>query len=186
MINLVLQTILIGVSVSIDAFAVSISSGLKLNKLNINKLVLIPITFGVFQFAMTLLGYLLSSFLINNRFIFKYINFIAFFVLLFLGLKMIFLDKKKESEYITNISFKELLIEGVSTSIDALSIGLTLYNQNIIIAIINSIFIGIITFGICLIGIILGKFYGIKYKKDASVLGGIILIIIGFKIIINS
>ena len=162
MIDLFLQTVLIGVSVSIDAFAVSLSSGLKLNKLKINRLVLIPITFGVFQCVMTLLGYLLSAFLINNKFIFKYINFIAFFVLLFLGLKMIFLDKKKESEYITNISFKELLLEGISTSIDALSIGLTLYNQNIIIAIINSIIIGIITFLICLIGIILGKYYGIK------------------------
>ena len=186
MIDLLLQTVLIGISVSIDAFAVSLSSGLKLNRLNINKLILIPITFGAFQGIMTLLGYFMSSVIINNTFIFNYINLIAFFVLLFLGLKMIFLDRNKDIEYISNISFKELLLEGISTSIDALSIGLTLYNQKTIIAIINSIIIGIITFGICLIGIILGKFYGIKYKKNASVLGGIILIIIGFKIIINS
>lgn len=185
MTSLFLQTVLIGISVSIDAFAVSISSGLKLNKLDFRKLVLIPITFGIFQFIMTFIGYFLSSVLISNKYIFKYINFIAFLVLLLLGLKMIFIERKKESEYIKSINISILFIEGISTSIDALSIGLTLYNQSIIIALINSIIIGIITFIVCMIGIILGKYYGIKYKNDAFILGGLILIIIGVKILIN-
>ena len=134
---------------------------------------------------MTFLGYILSTVLINNIYFFKYTNFIAFFVLLLLGLKMIFLDRNKESGYISSINFFELLIEGISTSIDALSIGLTLYEQNIVIAMINSIIIGIITFIICLIGIILGKYYGMRYKKNAFIFSGIILIVIGVRILVN-
>ena len=183
--DLLLQTIIIGISVSIDALAVSIASGLKLNSLKLNKLVSIPITFGLFQCTMTILGYALSNFLINNTFIFKYINYIAFLVLVSLGLKMIFIDRKKESEYISDINFPILFIEGISTSIDALSIGLTLYKQELNVAIINSIIIGFITFTICMIGIILGKYYGIKYRKNAFIYSGIILIIIGFRILLN-
>ena len=183
--NIIFQTILIGVSVSIDALAISISSGLRLNNLKINELLIIPITFGLFQCIMTFLGYLIYSFLIKNSYIFKYINLIAFLVLFLLGIKMIFIDRKKESECITNISISILFIEGVSTSIDALSIGLTLYNENINVSLISSIVIGLITFIICFIGIVLGKYYGIKYKKNAFILSGLILIIISIRILLN-
>lgn len=178
------QTILIGLSVSVDAFAVSISSGLKLNNLKFFKLLIIPITFGFFQFVMPFIGYYIPSHFIVTGEIGKYIDYLAFIVLFLLGIKMIFIDKNKRTEAMEYINIPILITEGISTSIDALSVGLTLYKYDLITAFLNCIIIGFITFFICCLGIYIGKYYGAKYKNNATIIAGIIFIIISIKILI--
>ena len=181
-----LQTVLIGLSVSVDAFAVSISSGLKLNIYKFYELLIIPITFGFFQFIMPFVGYCVPNIFISNSEINKFIDYFAFIVLFLLGIKMIFVDKNKNTEAIDYINIPILITEGISTSIDALSVGLTLYKYDLITSFMNCIIIGIITFIICCIGIYIGKYYGTKYKNNASIFAGIIFIIISIKILITN
>lgn len=183
------NSILLGAGLAMDAFSVSLASGLNEPKMKWNRMSLIAGTFGVFQAVMPMIGWICVHTLISYFKIFeKFVPWIALGLLLFIGGKMLIEgikggeqdDEKKE------MSFKQLMIMGVATSIDALSVGFTIAEYNLLMAVTAAIIIAIVTFGICVFGLIIGKKVGTKLAGKASILGGIILIGIGLEIFISS
>lgn len=163
-----------------DAFAVSICKGLSMKKININKIVIIALYFGIFQAIMPLIGYFLGKGFEN--FVTQIDHWIAFVLLLFIGANMIkdsFNDNEDEND---DTGFKTMIILAIATSIDALAIGITFafLGTNIVLA--TSI-IGILTFVLSAIGVIIGNRFGNRYEKVAKIIGGTILIIMGAKIL---
>lgn len=190
--RVILTGIGLGIGLAMDAFAVSMSNGLKENKMKLNKILLIAITFGLFQGIMPLIGYLVGSAFIE--YIDRFIPWIALALLSFLGIKMI-IDSIKEhkngnkDDEVTPcescLSIKVLLIQAIATSIDALSAGLSFSNYKLYEAIIVVSLITIITTIICIAGVYIGKKFGTKLSKYAGYLGGSILIIIGLEIFLT-
>lgn len=190
--NVILTGIGLGIGLAMDAFAVSMSNGLKENKMKLKKILLIAITFGVFQGVMPLIGYLVGFSLIE--YIDKFVPWIALTLLSFLGIKMI-IDGIKEikegnkDDEVTPcescLSTKVLLVQAVATSIDALSAGLSFSNYNIYEALIVVGFIAVLTTIICIAGVYIGKKFGTKLSKYAAFIGGSILIIIGLEIFLT-
>ena len=183
----ILTSILLGIALAMDAFSVSVVNGLNEPNMKTSKKIIIPLVFAIFQFIMPLIGYICIYNLVDNFESFADIApFIGFALLIMLGGKMILegILKKEDETIIT--SFLILLVQGVATSIDALSVGFAIDDYSMIEAIITCLIIGLITFGICLIGVIIGKKIGSKYNGISSILGGVILIIIGVIILIKA
>ncbi|MGN0814067.1 MAG: manganese efflux pump MntP family protein [Candidatus Coproplasma sp.] len=191
---LILEVFLIGVSLSMDAFAVSICDGMVYGDLNKRKGAVIPVTFGVFQAAMPLIGFFLGSLFI--QYIEAYDHWVAFVLLLFIGGKMVFDGIKEvrhpEQELQTKkFSFAEVLVQGVATSIDALAVGLSMLAMEGITTANIWLYvslIGVTTLCISTIGIVLGYKVGKLFRNKASVaeiIGGLVLIAIGLKILIE-
>lgn len=206
----------IGIGLSMDAFAVSVCKGLGMQKLNIWHMIIIALFFAVFQFIMPVLGYYVC---VNfESYVVSFDHWIAFVLLGFLGAKMIFeafkddkkdtlkisgktlkediknqnkIDKKKQ-EKITDVnnskgeklSIKELFALAIATSIDALAVGITFAFLDVNIWGAGAI-IGITTFVLCCFGVVIGNFFGSKFKKPAEIIGGIILILMGLKILLE-
>lgn len=183
----ILELVLIGVGLAMDAFAVSVCKGLSMKKINWKKAAIIALYFGAFQALMPLLGYLLGTGF--SEIIKKFDYLIAFGLLVFIGLNMIKESFSEEEEECLekceneDIKFKSMIGLAVATSIDALAVGVTFafMNINILEAII---IIGVITFLISILGVILGNIFGNKFKNKAELLGGAILILIGIKILL--
>ena len=191
---LVLQIILIGLSLAVDAFVVSITDGMCYNNLNKGKGITIPLTFGIFQAAMPLAGYFLMS--LFAKYIDRYDHYIAFFLLLCIGGKMV-LDGVKDARTVSEevkpkkFSYPTVLLQGVATSIDALAVGVTMGTM----AGINSYnvfgfvgIIGVITFLLSLAGVIFGIKIGKLFKNKlyiAEIIGGLVLVAIGIKILVE-
>jgi len=176
-----LEILLISISLAMDAFSVSIYKGLKLeNNLKRNAFI-IALFFSIFQMLMPIIGFYLGNSL--NSYLFKFNYLLAFFLLIFIGFNII-KESFEEPKLENNLDLKELIILSLITSIDAFSIGLTfsLLKVNLLTSII---IIGIVTFILSLIGVFIGKIIKNKYQKLASIIGGIILIIIGLKILIE-
>ena len=176
------SVILTGFALSMDAFAVSVTKGITLKKVNSSIAVKIAFFFGSFQGIMPLIGWLFGK---NFEIYIRSIDhWIAVILLSFLGIKMIIEtinsedDNKTNSVYLDN---KELIILSIATSIDALAVGVTFAFLNIDIIPI-CISIGVITFIVCYIGVIIGKKIGSVLKDSAQIIGGIILILIGLNI----
>lgn len=174
--------ILTGFALSMDAFAVSITKGITLKKINLSIAIKIAFFFGLFQAVMPLIGWLFGM---NFELYIRSIDhWIAIILLSFLGIKMIIEtinrddDNESNSIYLDN---KELIILSIATSIDALAVGVTFAFLNIDIIPI-CISIGVITFIVCFIGVIIGKKIGSVLKNSAQIIGGIILILIGLNI----
>lgn len=188
----IISILLLGVGLSMDACAVSISNGLANKKISIKETLLITLTFGVFQMMMPLIGYFIGSLFTNL--IIKIVPYIALALLSFLGFKMIVESIKshkknedeEEKENIKKLSFKMLLIQAVATSIDALSVGLVFVGINYHLVILYTGIIGIITTILSLISVFIGKKFGDIFSNKAEIVGGIILIAIGLKIFIES
>lgn len=185
-----LTTILLtAFALSMDAFAVSITKGITLNKINKQIAFKIAFFFGLFQGMMPFLGWFLG--IRFESYIKSIDHWIAFFLLSFIGIKMI-LDAKEADNDILNtnekynslysINNKELIILSIATSIDALAVGISFAFLNIDIVPI-CLSIGIITFLVCFIGVIIGKKIGAMFKNYAQIIGGIILILIGLNIL---
>ena len=166
-----------------DAFAVAICKGLSMSKMNWKKASIIGLYFGGFQALMPLIGYLLG---INfQEKITSIDHWIAFILLGIIGINMIKEAISKDSEKQNDsIKFKDMLILAVATSIDALAVGITFafLKVNILLAIS---LIGIITFIISVVGVKIGNVFGDKYEKKAEFAGGIILILLGTKILLE-
>jgi len=179
----IFEIILIGISLSMDAFAASVCKGLSIKKNTYKTNVIIALYFGIFQAVMPLIGYLLASTFQNI--LFKIDHWIAFVLLSIIGIKMIIdsFDTSKE-KIDAEIGFKSMLILSIATSIDALAIGITFafFEINILLTVI---IIGIITFLLSFIGVKIGNKFGIKFQNKAEILGGIILILIGTKILLE-
>ena len=179
----------LGIGLAMDAFAVSMSNGLKENNMKIAKMLLIALTFAIFQGVMPLIGYFVGHAFI--KYIEKFVPWIALILLLFLGVKMIIdgiksiKEKKEEEQEIKKLSIKVLLVQAIATSIDALSTGVAFSNYQIIEAIICVLIIALVTFIICYLGVIIGKHFGTKLSNYADIFGGVILIIIGLEIFIK-
>lgn len=182
-----INSILLGVGLAMDAFSVSVANGLNEPNMSKTKSLGVSLTFGVFQFAMPMIGWVCVHFLLESFNSFqKYIPWIALILLLYIGGKMLIetiLNKNEEEK--PAVSVTELIIQGIATSIDALSVGFTIAEYNLSLAMIESLIIGIVTTVICIAGIIIGKKFGNRFSKSASIIGGIILIVIGVEIFIK-
>lgn len=174
---------IIAVGLSMDAFAVSICKGLALQKVTLKKACIVGLWFGIFQAVMPLAGYLLGSRF--EQYITAIDHWIAFFLLALIGGSMIREALSKEEECANaSLAPKVMFPLAVATSIDALAVGVTLAFLKV--AILPAVaFIGIITFTLSLVGVKVGNVFGTKYKAKAELAGGIILILMGIKILLE-
>lgn len=181
------ELFLIGVGLSMDAFAVSICKGLNMKKINYKHALIIGGFFGGFQALMPLLGWALGSRF--EQYIESVDHWIAFILLAFIGGKMVYEsikggDDDEESSHQDKLDIKELFMLAVATSIDALAVGVTFAFLEV--SILPSItLIGITTFVISVGGVVIGNRFGSKYKNKAEIAGGMILILIGLKILLE-
>lgn len=181
------ELFLIGVGLSMDAFAVSICKGLGMSRLNMRQAVVISLFFGGFQALMPLIGWALGSQLTD--FITPIDHWIAFGLLAFVGGKMLWdaFHEDDEDEGVQTdekLDLKELLMLAIATSIDALAVGITFAFLQV--AIVPSIaIIGLTTFVISFAGVAVGHFFGARFEKPATVVGGVVLILIGVKILLE-
>lgn len=187
-----LTLILLAVGLSMDAFAVSICKGLAMKKLSVIHMIIVGAWFGGFQALMPMIGYLLG--IQFSRFINSVAPWIAFALLVLIGINMIRESFSKEEDEETDaLGFKTMLLMAIATSIDALAVGITFacVPVNIIeaTALINTgiavIIIGITTFILSMIGVKVGNIFGTKYKNKAEFAGGVLLILLGIKIIVE-
>ena len=188
MIRLVFISILLGFSLAMDAFSVSLANGLNESNMKKNRMIYMSSIFALFQAIMPLIGWICVHYFLKmfNQFS-PCVPYIALFLLAFIGGKMLFEGiGNKDLENVKDTSLKLLIIQGVATSIDALSVGFTIGDYNCIHALISACIIGVITFFICYIGICIGKKFGTRLANKASILGGVILIFIGLEIFITS
>lgn len=181
-----LTVFLTGFSLSMDAFSVSVTNGLCMKNIRIKQAFIIALFYGFFQFLMPLLGFFAAS--IFGEYIEIVDHWVAFVLLLFIGLKMISeamekIKEKKESCPVA-LSLKLLTVQAIATSIDALAVGVGLGALKVPL-LSSCIMIGMITFVLCFAGVFIGKKAGDIFKGKAEILGGIILIGIGLKILIE-
>ncbi len=178
------EILAIAVGLSMDAFAVSICKGLSMKRMSWKNALIAGLYFGAFQALMPLIGYILGSQFQNL--IANIDHWIAFLLLLFIGGNMIRESRNKNDCECgdDSFNFKAMLVLAVATSIDALAVGITFafLKVNILTAIT---FIGIITFVFGIIGVKIGNVFGTKFKSKAELAGGIVLILIGTKILIE-
>lgn len=184
-----LELFIIAVGLSMDAFAVSICKGLSLRKLYFKNALIVGLYFGIFQGGMPLLGYILGIQFQDK--ITAFDHWIAFILLGVIGLKMIkeSLDKEPCTEIASDdaseeLNFKNMTVLAIATSIDALAVGVTFAFLNVQIIPAVS-FIGIVTLALSMIGVKIGNIFGAKYKSKAELAGGIILVLMGAKILIE-
>jgi len=184
----IIELLLLGVGLAMDAFAVSICKGLKMKKINKLHCFIIALFFGGFQALMPVIGWLLGKQF--ERYITSIDHWIAFFLLVVIGGKMA-ADalREKEAEDICpkcekKLDIKELFFLAVATSIDALAVGITFAFLKVDILLAVSI-IGVVTFLISAAGVFIGNIFGNKYKSKAELAGGIILILLGIKILLS-
>ena len=179
----ILELFLIAVGLSMDAFAVSVCKGLSVRKAEVKHALCVGAYFGGFQALMPLIGYLLGTQF--ESFIVSIDHWIAFVLLGFIGGNMIREALSKEEEKLDDsFSFKTMVTLAIATSIDALAMGVTFafLRVNILWAVL---FIGIITFVLSAIGLKVGNVFGAKYKCKAELLGGVVLILMGCKILLE-
>lgn len=180
-----LTLFLLAVGLSMDAFAVSICKGLAMKKISFRQTAIVGLWFGGFQALMPALGFLLgTSFasLVN-----VVADWIAFVLLALIGGNMIKEAlSKEEEEADASLSFKTMLLLAIATSIDAFAVGVSFAFMEIGSLMIPAVlFIGVITFILSMVGVKVGNVFGTKYKSKAELVGGIILILLGVKIILE-
>lgn len=182
------ELLLIGIGLAMDAFAVSVCKGLAMKKASAKKAAVIGLFFGGFQALMPFIGWLLGTRF--ERYIVSFDHWIAFVLLGFIGGKMIYEAVKPEDEEAVGeksdepLDIKELLVLAVATSIDALAVGITFAFLDYPIA-EAVLVIGVTTFAISFAGVYIGNLFGAKYKNKAELAGGIILVLIGVKILLE-
>lgn len=185
----IIEIILLSFGLAMDAFAVSICKGLTLKKMDWKKSLIAGGYFGVFQAIMPLIGYFLIKLFKQNEaisnFITKYDHWIAFILLIIIGINMIIESFAKE-EVDGNFGFKTMFVLAIATSIDALSVGITFATMELAINIYWTVLIiGGITFILSALGVFIGNVFGLKFKQPAEIAGGVVLILIGLKILLN-
>lgn len=180
------EILMIGIALSMDAFAIAVCKGLNMRRINKAHTALIGLFFGAFQAGMPLIGWLLGKQF--ERYIVSVDHWIAFGLLAFLGIRMIIEavkeDDEDESENSDKLDLKELTLLAVATSIDALAVGITFAFLKVNILLSVSV-IGVTTFTLSVIGVIIGSKFGSKFKSKAEIAGGIILVAIGAKILLE-
>ena len=185
-----LNSILLGIGLAMDAFSVSVANGLNENKMSLARMNLMAGTFSLFQFAMPMIGWFCVHKIVELFTSFeKLVPWIALALLVYIGGEMLIKGIKQQGDFIEeekkNLSSGKLVVQGIATSIDALSVGFTIEEYPASMALVAALIIGVITHFICLGGIVIGKKFGTKFSSEASILGGVILIAIGIEIFLR-
>ncbi len=180
----ILELLILAIGLSMDAFAVSVCKGLALKKLELKNMAIVGLWFGGFQALMPSIGYFLGVQFKNQ--ITAIDHWIAFVLLGIIGANMIkeACSKDDEEEVKANLDVKTMFMLAIATSIDALAVGITFafLSVNLVHAVT---FIGITTFILSAVGVGIGNIFGTKYKAKAEITGGIILILLGIKILLE-
>ena len=186
--ELVIQSIALGVALAMDAFSVSMANGLNDPGMKQKKMCVISGTFAGFQFAMPMIGWFCVTTIKELFAMFeRFIPWIALILLLLIGGKMLIegiREKDGETEAV-KVGIGALLVQGIATSIDALSVGFTIAEYDFEMAIVCVLIIAVVTFIICLLGVLIGKKFGTQFSGRATMLGGVILIAIGIEIFVT-
>ena len=184
-----INSTMLGVGLALDAFSVSLANGLSETNIKRGKMCGIAGLFSFFQALMPIIGWIcVHTFVQYFQSFEKFIPWIALVLLLFIGGQMLregINNKDEAEEKKATVGFGTLIIQGIATSIDALSVGFTIAEYNWIMALACALIIAVLTFFICLAGIMIGKKFGTKLANKASILGGAILIFIGLEIFIT-
>ena len=185
-----LNSIMLGVGLAMDAFSVSLANGLEEPDMRPAKMCGIAAVFGIFQALMPLAGWTCVHTVVKifNSFG-RIVPWIALILLGYIGVKMLLEGIKNKNgsgdQPQKKLTVSILFFQGIATSIDALSVGFTIADYGILMAILCSLIIAVVTFIICMAGLELGKRFGVALSDKASVLGGVILIVIGVEIFIT-
>ena len=186
---LFLNSILLGFGLALDAFSVSVADAMANPNMKSGKKISIALTFAVFQTLMPLVGWFCVRTIADKFSLFqKAIPYIALILLAYIGIKMIIESRKdgeEKNEGVAALTFATLMIQGIATSIDALSVGFAIADYSSLEALVSTLIIGITTFIICIFGLELGKKVGKAFSDKATLFGGCILIIIGLEIFIK-
>ena len=185
---LIVNSILLGIGLAMDAFSVSIANGLNEPKMKKGKFFSIAGVFAFFQALMPLIGWICVHTVIKYFKIFeKFIPWIALILLVFIGMKMIIeaVRNNGKEEVAGVLTIRLLIVQGIATSIDALSAGFTIAEYGILSALLCAGIISVVTFIICIAGLLIGKKVGDKLSTKAQIFGGIILIGIGLEIFVS-
>ena len=178
-----MELFLIAVGLSMDAFAVSVCKGLSLGKIKVKHMCMAGLWFGGFQALMPAIGYFFGSFFTD--FITAFSHWIAFVLLLIIGGNMVKEALGNEEEEMdAAMDMKSMFVLAIATSIDALAVGVSFAFMQVQI-VWAVLFIGVITFVLSAIGVKVGSLFGTKYKSKAELAGGIVLILIGLKILLE-
>lgn len=184
----VFNSALLGIGLAMDAFSVSLANGLHDPLMKKSRMCSIAGVFAFFQALMPMIGWICVHTIVRRFKSFeRFIPFIALVLLVIIGGKMLIegLENKESDETDTNLSAAALFVQGVATSIDALSVGFTIAEYEFPLALVCSLIIAGVTFVICMGGLFLGKEVGTKFSGKATVLGGVILIVIGAEIFLS-
>ena len=182
------NSIMLGVGLAMDAFSVSLANGLHEPEMRKKKMCGIAGVFAIFQALMPMAGWICVHTIVRCFKAFeKFIPWIALILLLFIGGKMLLEGIKGDSDEMetSKVGFGALMVQGVATSIDALSVGFTIVDYGLLMAVVASLIIAAVTFVICMIGLSIGKKVGTKISGKANILGGVILIFIGIEIFVT-
>ena len=188
---LIVNSLLLGLGLAMDAFSVSLANGLNEPHMKKRRMCLIALVYALFQYAMPVIGWLCVHTIegVFSQFQ-RFIPWIALALLLYIGGKMLIeglRDRKRPDENTEHkkLGFGALMVQGVATSIDALSVGFTISEYGAIAANVSALIIGVVTFAVCMVGLFLGRKAGTRLSWKASVLGGVILIAIGVEIFVK-
>ena len=182
------NSVLLGVGLAMDAFSVSLANGLNEPQMKKKKMCGVAGIFAFFQALMPMIGWICVHTIVQYFKAFeKCIPFIALILLVFIGGKMLIegIQNKEEEEEKPKVGMTALLVQGVATSIDALSVGFTISEYGLAMAIVCALIIAVVTFIICMAGLVIGKKFGTKFSNKATIFGGVILILIGLEIFIT-
>ena len=196
MIQFLLNSVLLGVGLAMDAFSISVANGIIEPHMRKSRMFKVAGVYAFAQFLMPMIGWFLVTTVAEIFTAFhKFIPWIALILLLFIGGKMVFegiKDKKngnkkeeEEKKEAAKLTWGALIVQGVATSIDALSVGFTIADYSVLKAFAASLIIGVVTLVICLLGLIFGKKIGGKFVSTATIIGGVILILIGIEIFVK-
>jgi len=186
--NFVLTNILLGVGLAMDTFSVSIVNTLNEPHMSKKKMCGMSLVYAIFQAIMPLIGWFCVHTIVEYFKVFEpYIPWIALILLLYIGGKMLLegfglVKEDEEDDRVSKLTFGVLILQGIATAIDALSVGFTISEYNFGLAFLAASLIAVVTFGISMVGAVIGKKMGTKLSSKASILGGVILVIIGIKI----
>ena len=185
-----INSILLGVGLAMDAFSVSLANGLNEPKMKFGRMSVIAGCYAIFQFAMPMIGWIcVHTIVVYFQKFESFIPWIALILLLFIGGKMIIegLHGEDEEEADSNkkLGFGTLLVQGVATSIDALSVGFTIADYGTVMALVASLIIAVVTLAISICGLKIGKKFGDNLDSKANILGGVILVGIGIEIFVK-
>ena len=185
------NSILLGAGLAMDAFSVSIANALRESQMKKSRMCFIAGVYAFFQFAMPMIGWLCVHTIVELFGKFDaFIPWIALILLLYIGGKMIWdalhgVVEAEEESCVSKLTFSVLVVQGIATSIDALSVGFTIADYGFLMAFTASLIIALVTFVICMIGLVIGKKAGEHLGSKATLIGGLILVGIGIEIFIK-